>query len=65
MRRSRNPLKGAAAIGQALGAVIGRRKVGKHFHITITDIDFSFERDQAALPIRRAKSMTCVKKQAN
>ncbi len=48
-RRARNPLKGAAAIGQAVGAVLGRRKVGKHFHCTITDTDFSFERDQAAI----------------
>ncbi len=49
VRRARNPLKGAAAIGQAVGAVLGRRKVGKHFHCTITDTDFSFERDQAAI----------------
>ncbi len=29
--------------------MLGRRKVGKHFHCTITDTDFSFERDQAAI----------------
>lgn len=49
VRRARHPLNGAAAIGQAVGAVLGRRKVGKHFHCTITDTDFSFERDQAAI----------------
>lgn len=49
VRRGRNPLKGAAQIGQAVGAVLGRRKVAKHFHITITDTDFAFERDQAAI----------------
>ncbi|BCH35769.1 hypothetical protein MesoLjLc_76990 [Mesorhizobium sp. L-8-10] len=49
VRRARHPLKGAAAIGRAVGAVLGRRKVGKHFHCTITDTDFSFERDEAAI----------------
>lgn len=49
VRRARKPLKGAAAIGQALGAVLNRRKVGKHFEYTITDTDFSFTRDHAAI----------------
>ncbi|NKL81413.1 IS1634 family transposase [Rhizobium leguminosarum] len=47
--RAGRPLNGAAAIGQAVGAVIGRRKVGKHFKVTITDTDFAFERDHAAI----------------
>lgn len=48
-RRARKPLTGAAAIGQAVGAVLNRRKVGKHFEVTITDTDFAFARDHAAL----------------
>jgi transposase len=49
IRRARKPLTGAAAIGQAVGAVISRRKVGKHFECTITDTDFCFARNQAAI----------------
>jgi len=49
LRRPRQPLRGAAAIGQAVGAVLGRRKVAKHFRITITDTDLSFARDEAAI----------------
>jgi hypothetical protein len=49
IRRPRQPLRGAAAIGQAVGAVLGRRKVAKHFQITITDTDLSFARDAAAI----------------
>jgi hypothetical protein len=49
VRRARQPLRGAAAIGQAVGAVLGRRKVAKHFAITITDTDLSFARDEAAI----------------
>jgi Transposase DDE domain len=49
VRRPRRPLRGAAAIGAALGAVSGRRKVAKHFNVTITDDTFSFVRNQAAI----------------
>jgi hypothetical protein len=49
VRRSRNPLKGAAAIGEAVGAVLGRRKMAKHFLRTITDSDFTFARDQLSI----------------
>ena len=49
IRRPRQPLRGAAAIGQAVGAVLGRRKVAKHFHITITEDDLAFARDTAAI----------------
>jgi hypothetical protein len=49
VRRPRRPLRGAAAIGAALGAVFGRRKVAKHFNVTITDDTFSFVRNQAAI----------------
>jgi DDE family transposase len=49
IRRPRQPLRGAAAIGQAVGAMLGRRKVAKHFAITITETDLSFARDEAAI----------------
>jgi hypothetical protein len=39
---ARSPLRGAAAIGQAVGAVLGRRHMAKHFQISITDDTFSF-----------------------
>ena len=42
VQRARSPLHGAAAIGQAVGAVLGRRHMAKHFQISITDDTFSF-----------------------
>src|ERR1700732_5079598 len=42
VQRARKPLRGAAAIGQAVGAVLGRRHMAKHFQISITDDTFSF-----------------------
>jgi len=47
--RARKPLRSAAAIGQAVGAVLGRRKMAKHFVTTITDDSFSFNRNDAAI----------------
>jgi hypothetical protein len=47
--RKRNPLRGADEIGLAVGKVIGRRKVAKHFDLTITDDQLSFTRDHAAI----------------
>jgi hypothetical protein len=44
VQRARRPLRGAAAIGKALGTVLGRRKMAKHFDTTITDDTFSFTR---------------------
>jgi hypothetical protein len=49
VRRKRRPLTGAARIGEAVGVVLNRRKVGKHFIRTITDDDFVFARDDAAI----------------
>jgi hypothetical protein len=46
VRRERKPLRGEAAIGEAVGAVLNRRKMGKHFEKTISDADFSFARKQ-------------------
>jgi hypothetical protein len=49
VERTRRPLRGAAAIGQAVGAVLGCSKVAKHFHITITDAAFSYTRNETAI----------------
>jgi hypothetical protein len=52
--RKRKPLRGAGKIGLAVGAVISRRKVGKHFQITISDNALSFTRDYAAIATEAA-----------
>jgi Transposase DDE domain len=49
VRRVRQPLRGAAAIGAAVGAVLNRRKMAKHFAMTITDTDVAFVRNQASI----------------
>ncbi len=49
VRRKQQPLRGSAEIGLAVGAVLDRRKVAKHFKIAITDQDLSFVRNQAAI----------------
>jgi DDE family transposase len=49
VNRTRNPLRGAAEIGKAVGAVLGKRKMAKHFAITITDEAFSFARKHEAI----------------
>lgn len=54
VQRAGNPLRGAAAIGQALGAVFGRRKMAKHFDTSITDDSFSFTRNNAAIAAEAA-----------
>jgi len=48
-RRARRPLRGRDAIALKVGAVLGRRKVAKHFGLTITDEGLSFVRDEAAI----------------
>ncbi len=52
--RARAPLRGAGAIGQALGAILDRHKVGKHFTVTIADDAFSFARDTARIEAEAA-----------
>ena len=47
--RERNPLRGADEIGLAVGKIIGHRKVGKHFDLTITNDKLSFTRNHAAI----------------
>jgi hypothetical protein len=49
LRRKHAPLRGQARIGLAVGAVIDRRKVAKHFVITITDDNLAFARDLGAI----------------
>jgi hypothetical protein len=47
--RQRQPLRGADKIGRAVGALLDRREVAKHFRITITDNAQSFMHDHAAI----------------
>ncbi|HSB58451.1 MAG TPA: IS1634 family transposase [Methyloceanibacter sp.] len=47
--RPRNPLRGAAEIALKAGAVLGRRKVAKHFRLTITEETLGFVRNDAAI----------------
>jgi transposase len=47
-RRTKTPLS-AAQIGQKVGKVINRHKVGKHFEVSIADGHFSFSRRTAAI----------------
>ena len=42
-------LRGAGKIGIAVGKAIGKYKMGKHFHTTITDTGFAFDRDRAGI----------------
>ena len=51
--REKNPLRGKDKIGLRVGAVLGRRKMAKHFELAITDTSFSFARNQATI-IREA-----------
>jgi hypothetical protein len=48
-RRAARPLKGKEAIGLRVGKVLGKRKVGKHFVLTITDDGFAYRRDDAKI----------------
>jgi transposase len=54
VRRKRKPLRGSAAIGKAVGALLNRRKVGKHFQITISEDDLQFDRDDQAIAAEAA-----------
>ncbi len=52
--RKKRPLRGAAAIGQAVGKVLARSKVGKHFDIAITDDGLEVARKGAAIAAEAA-----------
>jgi hypothetical protein len=54
VQRPNKPLRGAAEIGQAVGAVLGKRKMAKHFTINITDEAFGFAQNQAAIAAEAA-----------
>jgi hypothetical protein len=54
VQRARRPLHGAAAIGQAVGAVLGQRHMAKHFQISITDETFSFAQNSASIAAEAA-----------
>lgn len=54
VQRTRRPLHGAAAIGQAVGAVLGRRHMAKHFQISITDETFSFVQNAVSIAAEAA-----------
>jgi transposase len=45
-RRAKRPLTGKEAIGLRVGEVINKRKVGKHFILTIEDDRFDYQRDE-------------------
>ncbi len=47
-------LKEAGAIGERVGRVIGRFKVGKHFTRTVADGSFSYARDQSSIDAEKA-----------
>jgi transposase len=47
--RKRNPLHGAAEIALAVGAVIEKHKMRKHFDLDITDTSFTFARKTDAI----------------
>jgi hypothetical protein len=49
VRRAKHPLRGAAEIGKSVGAVLGKRKMAKHFDLTITDDIFAFARKTEAI----------------
>jgi Transposase DDE domain len=52
--RKRNPLRGAAEIALAVGAVIGQHKMRKHFDLAITDHSFCFSRKTAEIAAEAA-----------
>ena len=54
VERAKNPLRGAAAIGRAVGAVLAKSQVGKHFQIEIGETSFSFSRNETAIAAEAA-----------
>ena len=47
--RAKRPLRGQAKIALAVGKVLGRFKVGKHFRLELRDDGFSYARDEKAI----------------
>jgi len=54
VRRARRPLRGADKIGLAVGAVLDRYKMAKHFTVTITETDLVFARKDEAIAAEAA-----------
>jgi hypothetical protein len=54
VQRARSALRGAAAIGQAVGAVLGRRHMAKHFQISIADDAFGFAQNSLTIAAEAA-----------
>jgi transposase len=52
--RKRNPLRGATEIALAVGAVIEKHKMRKHFDLTITDTKLTFARKADAIAAEAA-----------
>jgi hypothetical protein len=52
--RRRDPLRGTAEIALAVGAVINRHKMAKHFDLDISDTSFSFARKDAEIAAEAA-----------
>jgi transposase len=52
--RRRQPLRGRAQIGLAIGAVIDKYKMAKHFTLAIADASFSFTRKTAEIAAEAA-----------
>jgi transposase len=52
--RSRKPLRGTAEIALAVGAVVEKHKMRKHFNLTMTDASFTFARKTEAIEAEAA-----------
>ena len=48
-RRKRRPLRGKKEIGLAVGKLLGRYKMGKHYQLTIEDDSFRWDRKPASI----------------
>jgi len=49
VERERAPLRGADKIGLKAGAILGKRKMAKHFELIIAGASFSFTRNEASI----------------
>jgi hypothetical protein len=52
--RKHNPLRGKDQFGLAIGAVVGKHKMAKHFDLAIEDTSFAFHRKQAEIAAEAA-----------
>src|SRR5437899_4759927 len=54
VQRAHSPLRRAAATGPAVGTVLGRRHMAKHFHISITDEALGFVQNPLSIAAEAA-----------